>query len=990
MSDYNQLNKSKPEPLHIVFSKNKEVNDAILVLVETAYLTHHKETKERSKKLVECLEKQAKVLLKQLQDDSFKDKLLEKIEEVVSSKIKISSDVKKQIQTELTELISQKINSQTSKNNKKDDTSKKNKSSKKTSSKKTSSIDTLNNLLNNKSFISKLTSFSTNIIKSNNKTRIKTLSKVFNTKIGISNKISNIETLKTHSNNSKSLANIVTGGFGKLVEDFIVEKLVETDQQKSPIVILQQRITSKIRKTLEQLRSIKKKIQYGFGNLKIILNPKNLLKIVSSLTIGIVKIINKLIFGLFKGIFSLVKNIFKLGLNIVKGVFSLFKTTIKSIIKISKFIISGLAKLTVGFFKRIKKFIFTPAGMYVTGFIIGYVAVKIKGIYNGIKEKIEEVKKDIQQKFHKIRMNLFKKIGESKLTEKIQKLSVVKNRFFTVQKYMIKSTRFLRDSFKNMNGKILEIGSGLIGAWVGRLLGSVIGGIFTPILGPLAPVIGSGLGTALGYIAGKYIGEALEGVPEKTDAQTQKERNILTSAITNKYKEKKQKRVNKTKLKLNSKIEELGDKINSNTYTDDQKKKLIEERQKYIDTLEAFNGKISINDENEQERNNNERVVDNLTKMLMLESEKFHNTKFTEQQETIFSGYNLGANKLTNPLPMVLDDVFDKANKGNIGSACLLPEVSIYDNKSWNNRHALLILSILKSNAIQKALDAYQKGIISFSDLKPIANMLLQKALKSNNVNLITHKGNKTITLDEYFSKGLFETVNYIKTQSSEKVTPKEFNSILFDDMQSFIQEETILTETQENIVKDLTNRYIEEYKKVSGKSIEQHREIIRQMFQNYLINSGIKNKEMLENNKNGMKDITQKISDVISMQEDNNEDNYEEEKENFVKKCLIGLKDALLMEDVMPQELNDEFERDSTEQLKKINIEEKKKTEKQILLDEAKNRNSKEIKKYRELTQKLIKLQGGLNVLPVQVNEEKDPSNNPNIDSGIVEAGNH
>jgi hypothetical protein len=52
MSDYNQLNNAQLSKFDVIFSKNKEISNAILELVRTAYADHNQEEKERRKKLV--------------------------------------------------------------------------------------------------------------------------------------------------------------------------------------------------------------------------------------------------------------------------------------------------------------------------------------------------------------------------------------------------------------------------------------------------------------------------------------------------------------------------------------------------------------------------------------------------------------------------------------------------------------------------------------------------------------------------------------------------------------------------------------------------------------------------------------------------------------------------------------------------------------------------------------------------------------------------
>jgi hypothetical protein len=63
VSDYVYLNKAKAHPIRIggadrYFNENKKLCEAILALVNEVYLNHHKEEKDRRRKLVEFLDRQ--------------------------------------------------------------------------------------------------------------------------------------------------------------------------------------------------------------------------------------------------------------------------------------------------------------------------------------------------------------------------------------------------------------------------------------------------------------------------------------------------------------------------------------------------------------------------------------------------------------------------------------------------------------------------------------------------------------------------------------------------------------------------------------------------------------------------------------------------------------------------------------------------------------------------------------------------------------------
>jgi len=80
-----------------------------------------------------------------------------------------------------------------------------------------------------------------------------------------------------------------------------------------------------------------------------------------------------------------------------------------------------------------------------------------------------------------------------------------------------------------------------------------------------------------------------------------------------------------------------------------------------------------------------------------------------------------------------------------------------------NGRNGLRILSMLKVNAIQCALDAYQKGRISFSEIQGVANKLLLQSLKRGSVRI----RNKTYSIEEYLTNHLYSSIDGFGTFDS-------------------------------------------------------------------------------------------------------------------------------------------------------------------------------------------------------------------------------
>lgn len=152
MADYNQLNNAHLSKFDMIFSKNKEISNAILELVRTAYEDHHGEDKERRKKLVECLFKRCNIIVDQLSDDTFKSNLKEKISSIVQNDKGFTSELKNQIEKDLQETVEEVSEEQqkTSKTTTKVDTKKID---------LPSNSDFIDKVFSNKKFVKNITDF---------------------------------------------------------------------------------------------------------------------------------------------------------------------------------------------------------------------------------------------------------------------------------------------------------------------------------------------------------------------------------------------------------------------------------------------------------------------------------------------------------------------------------------------------------------------------------------------------------------------------------------------------------------------------------------------------------------------------------------------------------------------------------------------------------------------------------------------------------------
>ena len=774
------------------------------------------------------------------------------------------------------------------------------------------------------------------------------------------------ETGKTKSTITESLANNdlvkkVTGGFGKLVKSFIDEKIDEKEERKTLTRLFQEKLSEKISGTVKYLKHVKYKSLRGFVTIKKNLNPKGLFKLTGFLLFGTIKIFKTLVFGLFKGLFSLVKGIFKIGLNVVKVSFKVVTGVVSSIFKVSKKITKGLLKLTGGFLGRIKSFFLSPQGAYITGFAIGWISAKIAKKYNEIQEKIEEEKGDLQKKFHVMRMEIMKKIGDNKYFGRLHEMLVAKNKFSKLRTHMLKATRFLRNF--SFTKAALGWGGGVIGGWVGRLVGMAIG----TWLG--VPALGSGIGAGLGYIAGDLLGKYFDSVPEKTDAQTQKERNLITSAITNKYKTKRQRKINSTKGLLQGKIndidkemETLNKKPEDKRTEEDTKKleKLKAEKKKWSDSLEMLSGGKLISDEDETERHNNDEYVQKLTDLLRKEEEELGKSDF-QRNESIF------ATGIQKDGEYNIDDLFANATKEgfkmtNLGIQVDPPnggygmksgEIRDYRTRRLQEKQALAILSTLKCNSVQAALGAYEKGQIPFSKIQSSANQLLTQQLLRSSVKI----GDQTISVAQYLKGDIHQRIDgYGNMEAGSKTMDfGDFKNNTFFDMQRETDRNTTLTDQQEKMADVLTDRYIENYQKLTGATIpDEQRDLIHKSFENFLKQNRIMDSRQLDGAMKKspylFKEVSDTISNTISVGVDSIKIEEGGEEVPLTDKLLMAFRDSMIQDSFMPEDLNREYELFSAEQMKKLGVQKNQIKKRNKTLEGAMDRNENERRKNREL----------------------------------------
>ena len=875
MADYNKLNNVTPSKIDLIFIKNKDIKEAILELVRTAYYNHHIEEKERRKKLYECLKKRGSYIIKQLSDSSFKENLKDEI----NSTVKEDSGFSKEIQTEIIEELEDTIEDATKEYlEKKKDTT--NKVSTKYETLKIDIPDNntlINKLFNNQKFVDNLTKFTKDIIDKKQKNRLKLLDKIFNT-----------ETIINNTNKSESKKTLINSNINILRNKNKI--LEEKDKNKNNDIVNLPKIDNNQNQEINQnqnnnlLDNVKRQIlgnidiqlyKQGhrtltylfktltpkrlpiFSLLKKMMNPKAMFKFAGKMILGPFKLVSKIITGGIFGIFSGIFGIFKSGINIIKTSFNVVKDVVSSIKNVSKIIIKGLGKLTVSFFKKIRRFIFSPIGAYTIGFIAGWVYGKIKNIYKGIEEKIENIKEEYTKKV----VDLWGKLKENKFVKAAIDVATASEKMVKLREYMCKATKFLKNF--SWTKAIASFGGGILGSFAARLVVASIG--VAGKCGPWGALIAGGI-IGLGYIAGDLIGQWIGEVPERKNSEEYKAQNLLFGELTKKYRKTSKKNVYKKQHNIIEEIKQIDEKIDDlgkpENLTDEKKEKLAklkEEKGKLSSALQTLVGPKKIYDETLDERAKHEKYINRLIDLLETEENFLKIDDLSERNQSIFPDKC----SINEPFNLTLDNFFKNFNNGATNTSSI-------DNSSENApfvdkrryKYSLGLLSLLKSNAIQAALNSYHAGNISFSQIERIANDILQNSLDTTTINKSSSSftvgensiGENSITARQYFSSNNWkdlqtnqseDTDGYGNTMSDKLYSFEDFKSLNLAENEKYISRQFNTNIDRQSIAEELKNNFINDFeKKTNHKLSDEQKEIIETCYLQFLIDYNISNRK--------------------------------------------------------------------------------------------------------------------------------------------------
>lgn len=181
----------------------------------------------------------------------------------------------------------------------------------------------------------------------------------------------------------------------------------------------------------------------------------------------------------------------------------------------------------------------------------------------------------------------------------------------------------------------------------------------------------------------------------------------LIREITGKYRSKKIGVVRRTRDSLKDKVSQIEKRLNDKSISGEERQKLQDKKQQYQSVLDNLNVTMTIDDEDAETRHHRQEKIDQIMKMLNL-----------EQSEGLLSGSSRESIfKFPGRLPSRgIDYGVDSLFNGDAS----LSKIPDFPDKPMLD--ACRLLSRIKVLSLGEAINAYQKGLISFDDISKIAN----------------------------------------------------------------------------------------------------------------------------------------------------------------------------------------------------------------------------------------------------------------------------
>lgn len=390
---------------------------------------------------------------------------------------------------------------------------------------------------------------------------------------------------------------------------------------------------------------------------------------------------------------------------IFTGAFKIMKGIIKGITGVISGLTNGIYKiLKSNIVKKIVKFMLTPTGAFITGYIVGLLYLKL---WKPFKEKYAEIKKSffgekeesmtLKEKLFKIKDFVFEKYNmlKNKLTLFIDKfwnfLSKINSK--TLKQgwivFKIQVIKPLKQAWAMIKEMFLTGLSCLLGgSGLGSLIKKGLSAVLAPFTGPLAPPLADSIVSIGSYLLGKFLGTEKEDGRGERDEIEQRHQDLLQLYGPNSLDKQEEYKNLIDSATTNGISEETKEAIRQKQETYRQIGITTEEERDDVDKLKAqVNEEISICSNNakytvDDVKNNKDGILENA-----------YNTKIP------FATERNGEGKVT----------------------------SVSDELQIPNNFNPYGFRLIRAKLIDDQIDRFYKGLITYDQLMEFKNSIVER-----------------------------------------------------------------------------------------------------------------------------------------------------------------------------------------------------------------------------------------------------------------------
>lgn len=361
-----------------------------------------------------------------------------------------------------------------------------------------------------------------------------------------------------------------------------------------------------------------------------------------------------------------------------------------------------------------------------------------------------------------------------------------------------------------------------------------------------------------------------------------------------------------------------------------------------------------------------------------------------EVGQSIFKVFKDGTTKEL--LDFTVDSVISQAERGDISyNENGLTAVNIPQERL----KAYKCLLQIKQNALNVAVDAYQKGLIPYSDIRSVANgLVLEYADKVQCKIYRNFSGNAGIGAGSYASRDISKYISsggsvslkdYILSGRDDFINMQtESSDDLWNLMNKTVSDRFQITDWQQDTIESLTNDFIAQYKKargnnpVSNEHVEKFRDVIQSLFRDFIIKNNIRSYADI---KNGSESYGELQRNIVALLRDTSAPEDESDTTPAIDKVLGGLFEFLKTPSG-DKDVDAEIAAECSEAQKSLGLDDKK-NENEDQTDPlfvSRIRNDKLRRENMSLIEKIIEL--GIDTSLIVQQEPDDQEMKPNDDA--------